>query len=95
MGKAVNSCIMSRVALAVLCLVAISCSASAQSGMNPSSSPVVGGTIPGPDSPLPEKLPADLLAPWLYHEWQSRVLHAQERSSIYGGFHIYVRRPLS
>ena len=37
----------------------------------------------------------DLLAPWLYHEWQSRVLHAQDRSSIYGGFHVYARRPLS
>lgn len=49
----------------------------------------------GEASPLPEKLPAELLAPWLYHEWQSRVLHAQDRSSIYGGFHIYVRRPLS
>ncbi|HUO01411.1 MAG TPA: DUF3419 family protein [Rhizomicrobium sp.] len=49
----------------------------------------------GEASPLPQKLPADLLAPWLYHEWQSRVLHAQDRSSIYGGFHIYVRRPLS
>jgi S-adenosylmethionine-diacylglycerol 3-amino-3-carboxypropyl transferase len=48
----------------------------------------------GPDSPLPEKLPSDLLAPWLYHEWQSRVLHAQDRSSIYGGFHVYARRPL-
>ena len=49
----------------------------------------------GPDSPLPEKLDATLLAPWLYHEWQSRVLHAQDRSSIYGGFHLYARRPLS
>ena len=49
----------------------------------------------GEASPLPEKLQSDLLAPWLYHEWQSRVLHAQDRSSIYGGFHIYVRRPLS
>jgi len=49
----------------------------------------------GADSPLPQKLPADLLAPWLYHEWQSRVLHAQDRSSIYGGFHVYARRPLS
>jgi len=49
----------------------------------------------GEASPLPQKLSADLLAPWLYHEWQSRVLHAQDRSSIYGGFHIYVRRPLS
>ena len=48
----------------------------------------------GPDSPLPEKLASDLLAPWLYHEWQSRVLHAQDRSSIYGGFHVYARRPL-
>jgi S-adenosylmethionine-diacylglycerol 3-amino-3-carboxypropyl transferase len=47
-----------------------------------------------PDSPLPEKLPPNLLAPWLYHEWQSRVLHAQDRSSIYGGFHVYARRPL-
>lgn len=49
----------------------------------------------GEASPLPQKLPPDLLAPWLYHEWQSRVLHAQDRSSIYGGFHIYARRPLS
>ncbi len=49
----------------------------------------------GEASPLPEKLPPNLLTPWLYHEWQSRVLHAQDRSSIYGGFHIYVRRPLS
>jgi S-adenosylmethionine-diacylglycerol 3-amino-3-carboxypropyl transferase len=48
----------------------------------------------GADSPLAEKLPADLLAPWLYHEWQSRVLHTQDRSSIYGGFHVYARRPL-
>jgi S-adenosylmethionine-diacylglycerol 3-amino-3-carboxypropyl transferase len=49
----------------------------------------------GPDSPLTEKLPPALLAPWLYHAWQSRVLHAQDRSSIYGGFHVYARRPLS
>ena len=49
----------------------------------------------GPDSPLGEKLPESLLAPWLYHEWQSRVLHTQDRSSIYGGFHVYARRPLS
>ncbi|HWC62020.1 MAG TPA: DUF3419 family protein [Rhizomicrobium sp.] len=49
----------------------------------------------GPDSPLTEKLPPSLLAPWLYHAWQSQVLHAQDRSSIYGGFHVYARRPLS
>ena len=49
----------------------------------------------GEDSPLPAALPANLQAPWVYHEWQSRVLHAQDRSSIYGGFHVYLRRPLS
>ena len=49
----------------------------------------------GSDSPLGDSLPPDLLAPWTYHEWQSRVLHAQDRSSIYGGFHVYVRRPLN
>jgi S-adenosylmethionine-diacylglycerol 3-amino-3-carboxypropyl transferase len=48
----------------------------------------------GPNSPLASNLPPDLLAPWLYHEWQSRVLHAQDRSSIYGGFHVYSRCPL-
>ncbi len=48
----------------------------------------------GEASPLSQKLAPELLAPWLYYEWQSRVLHAQDRSSIYGGFHIYARRPL-
>ncbi|MBV9418310.1 MAG: DUF3419 family protein [Alphaproteobacteria bacterium] len=49
----------------------------------------------GPDSPLPRKLPADVLAPWVYLEAESRAWHAQDRSSIYGGFHVYARRPLS
>ena len=49
----------------------------------------------GADSPLPRKLPAELLAPWLYHEEAEPALHAQDRSSIYGGFHVYARRPLS
>ncbi|HUO89180.1 MAG TPA: DUF3419 family protein [Rhizomicrobium sp.] len=49
----------------------------------------------GPDSPLPRKLPADVLAPWVYLEAESRAWHAKDRSSIYGGFHVYVRRPLS
>jgi len=49
----------------------------------------------GADSPLPRKLPADLLAPWMYLEAESRAGHGQDRSSIYGGFHVYVRRPLS
>jgi len=49
----------------------------------------------GADSPLPRKLPAELLAPWIYLEEASRAFHAQDRSSIYGGFHVYARRPLS
>jgi S-adenosylmethionine-diacylglycerol 3-amino-3-carboxypropyl transferase len=49
----------------------------------------------GPDSPLPRKLPADVLAPWTYLESESRAWHARDRSSIYGGFHVYARRPLS
>ena len=49
----------------------------------------------GPDSPLPRKLPAHLLAPWEYREQESRAWHARDRSSIYGGFHVYARRPLS
>jgi S-adenosylmethionine-diacylglycerol 3-amino-3-carboxypropyl transferase len=49
----------------------------------------------GPDSPLPRKLPAALLAPWTYREEESLALHAQDRSSIYGGFHLYTRRSLS
>jgi S-adenosylmethionine-diacylglycerol 3-amino-3-carboxypropyl transferase len=49
----------------------------------------------GPDSPLPRKLPPDVLAPWVYLEQESREGHAKDRSSIYGGFHIYARRPLS
>jgi len=48
----------------------------------------------GPFSPLPEKLPGALMAPWVYHAEESRRLHALDRSSIYGGFHLYERRPL-
>lgn len=49
----------------------------------------------GADSPLPRKLPPALLAPWHYNEQESRTLHVRDRSSIYGGFHVYTRRPLS
>lgn len=45
----------------------------------------------GSDSPLPRKLPAELLTPWRYLEEESRAWHARDRSSIYGGFHVYVR----
>jgi S-adenosylmethionine-diacylglycerol 3-amino-3-carboxypropyl transferase len=46
----------------------------------------------GADSPLEKKLPAALLEPWRYLESESRAFHARDRSSIYGGFHVYVRR---
>jgi S-adenosylmethionine-diacylglycerol 3-amino-3-carboxypropyl transferase len=49
----------------------------------------------GSDTPLPRKLPAELLAPWAYLEEESARLHAQDRSSIYGGFHIYARKALN
>ena len=46
----------------------------------------------GLDSPLARKLPPDLLEHWDYLERESRSLHARDRSSIYGGFHVYARR---
>jgi len=46
----------------------------------------------GPASPLPDRLPGALLAPWVYRERESQKLHALDRSSIYGGFHLYERR---
>jgi len=46
----------------------------------------------GEDSPLPRKLAPHLLAPWQYLEEESRAWHARDRSSIYGGFHVYTRR---
>lgn len=49
----------------------------------------------GEDSPLARKLPAELLAPWQYLEEESQAFHGRDRSSIYGGFHVYQRRPLS
>jgi S-adenosylmethionine-diacylglycerol 3-amino-3-carboxypropyl transferase len=49
----------------------------------------------GAESPLPKKLPAALLAGWTYLEDESRAFHARDRSSIYGGFHVYARRKAS
>ena len=43
----------------------------------------------GEETPLPQMLPAGLLAPWHYEEDRSRELHARDRSAIYGGFHLY------
>jgi S-adenosylmethionine-diacylglycerol 3-amino-3-carboxypropyl transferase len=47
----------------------------------------------GPDSPLERKLAPALLAAWDYREAESRGLHDRDRASIYGGFHLYRRRP--
>lgn len=41
---------------------------------------------------LPGRLAPDLLEMWEYHENRSAELTAQDRSSIYGGTHLYVRR---
>jgi S-adenosylmethionine-diacylglycerol 3-amino-3-carboxypropyl transferase len=47
----------------------------------------------GTESPLPRKIPEALLSNWNYLEEESRAFHARDRSSIYGGFHVYVRPP--
>jgi S-adenosylmethionine-diacylglycerol 3-amino-3-carboxypropyl transferase len=41
---------------------------------------------------LPGRVPADTLSRWCYHEDLSRQLASRDRSSIYGGFHLYERR---
>jgi S-adenosylmethionine-diacylglycerol 3-amino-3-carboxypropyl transferase len=46
----------------------------------------------GEVSPLERKLPADILQQWRYEPEESLALHKQDRSSIYGGFHIYEKR---
>lgn len=43
-------------------------------------------------SPLPGHVPEAILAKWDYREAQSRDLGARDRSAIYGGFHLHVRR---
>jgi len=45
----------------------------------------------GVESPLPRKIPEAILNNWNYMEEESRAFHARDRSSIYGGFHVYVR----
>lgn len=43
----------------------------------------------GDESPLERKLPEDVLAPWSYDAERGERFLARDRSSIYGGFHIY------
>lgn len=41
------------------------------------------------ESPLPNALPAEMLGKWAYNEAECREMVARDRSSIYGGFHVY------
>jgi S-adenosylmethionine-diacylglycerol 3-amino-3-carboxypropyl transferase len=43
-------------------------------------------------SPLPGRVGAGTLACWHYEDALSRTLAERDRSAIYGGFHLYVRR---
>lgn len=45
----------------------------------------------GSDSPLENKLPADLLAAWHTDPAHNRALYATDRSAIYGGMHLYTK----
>ena len=47
----------------------------------------------GPDSPLERKLPGDLIGRWNYEAEEALAFHDKDRSSIYGGFHIYSLKP--
>ena len=40
---------------------------------------------------LPGRVAADALDGWVYHDELSRDLGRRDRSSIYGGFHLYER----
>ena len=40
---------------------------------------------------LPGRIPEEILSGWTYHEARSRELGKKDRSSIYGGFHLYTR----
>ena len=43
----------------------------------------------GPDSPLDRKLPRQILDRWKYEADDAREYFEKDRSSIYGGFHVY------
>jgi S-adenosylmethionine-diacylglycerol 3-amino-3-carboxypropyl transferase len=45
-----------------------------------------GGAIP----PIEAALPSDLRNKFTYHEDHSTALFQQDRSAIYGGFHLYI-----
>lgn len=46
----------------------------------------------GTQTILPGRVPATVLAKWDYKQAQSRDFTLRDRSAIYGGFHLYVRK---
>lgn len=54
---------------------------------------VIYRTAAGP-SPLPGKVPAAILDRWTYRAEESAHLTRQDRSAIYGGFHLHVLKEL-
>jgi S-adenosylmethionine-diacylglycerol 3-amino-3-carboxypropyl transferase len=42
-----------------------------------------------PETMLPGRIPDAVLSQWTYQAETSKRLHAQDRSAIYGGFHLY------
>jgi S-adenosylmethionine-diacylglycerol 3-amino-3-carboxypropyl transferase len=42
---------------------------------------------------LPGRVPSSVLGAWRYEEELSRELGRQDRSSIYGAFHLYTKAP--
>ena len=46
----------------------------------------------GQESPLESALPAEILGRWSYDPSACRDMVAKDRSSIYGGFHLYELR---
>lgn len=44
------------------------------------------------ESVLPGRVPMDLLQHWTYQAERSLELGAQDRSAVYGGFHLYIRK---
>jgi S-adenosylmethionine-diacylglycerol 3-amino-3-carboxypropyl transferase len=47
----------------------------------------------GTETILPGRVDGEVLQQWQYLERRSRELGERDRSSIYGGFHIYERTP--
>jgi S-adenosylmethionine-diacylglycerol 3-amino-3-carboxypropyl transferase len=46
----------------------------------------------GEESPLPAKLTPDLLEVWTHDVEDCKARSQKDRASIYGGFHLYIRK---